>query len=135
MRVNKTDEQLVQVLEKTNNIEVQKDLLQLLGWAEPVGKYSDLLIKYLAHDDYRLRNAAARSLFPMLASGKVKCDPQIIFDLLHRETKYDKNKALGIILHSDWIKIPNAKLKYIQRLTQHEEKMISIPARRIASKS
>ena len=131
--VPKNKLQIVKELNKNISVIQKTYLLHLLGWSKDYKEIPNFLLKYIDNGNTRISNAAMRSLFPMVASGKFKPPLHLVVPLIYRRSPYVKNKSLGILAYIKNINL-RKKLKkeldinYLKKLSRHKKQMVNIPA-------
>lgn len=104
------------------------DGICLLGWAANKKKSGGVLEKYMKHGSIHIATTSARALFPLVASEAYIPKKAGVVALLHRRSKFAKNKALGLLAF-----LPNRTFvtwmdkhlsNEIQLLAQHKDRFI-----------
>ncbi len=124
--VGKSDE-VLKALADSKNKKIT-ELIHLLGWSCDTKSAGKILERYLFSDNIEWVNAAARALFPMIAAGKYRMDIKNIFALLHKRSKFCKNKAMGILAFYPTNDLneafPLEERNYIKKLSHHSDTLI-----------
>lgn len=115
-----TDEvQLLNTHKKARTSKERSNILHLMGWSPHIDSVAPILVQNLSDPSVVVSNAAARSLFPLVVSKKYKLDVSHVITLLHRRSKYHKNKSLGLLLYwpckEDLLSLSNEELLYIKK--------------------
>lgn len=124
---------IIKELNKNISNNQKSHLLHLLGWSKEYKKVPNLLLLYVDDRNTSVSNAAMRSLFPMVASGKFKIPIRQVIPLIYRRSPYVKNKSLGLLAFiKDKNQLNELKkeldIEYIKKLAKHKKQMISVPA-------
>jgi hypothetical protein len=104
------------------------DAMCFLGWATNKKDAGNILEEYMMQPSIPVAAAAARALFPLVASVQYIPQKESVVHLLHRKSKFAKNKALGLLafLPSDvliaWM--DKALTVEIQSLSKHKDVFI-----------
>ncbi len=104
------------------------DALCLLGWATNKKGAGNILEEYMTHPSIPVAAAAARALFPLVASVQYIPQKESVVHLLHRKSRFAKNKALGLFafLPDDVLKawMDETLAIEIQSLSKHKDVFI-----------
>ena len=131
-------DKIIYTLNKEQSIETKTYLLHLLGWSNEYKEIPIILASFFDSKNISIVNAAARALFPMIASGKTKLPLDETYKLLKKRNKYLKNKALGLLAFSSAKDLEEIKKvfskKYIDKLTMSKESIVSSPAKMLLNR-
>ena len=141
-KLRKTEEDFLETIPKIKNFIIntakkEKNkkklslLLHLLGWSKDYKKTPSFLMGYIDYDNVSIGNAAMRSLFPMVASGKFAPKIKKINNLTYKRSKYVKNKSLGILAFIKKDIKYHVDKKYIEKLVKSKIEMVRGPAKMV----
>lgn len=127
---------IIDELERVADLDKKTHLLHLLGWAGDMKMAGEMLVQHVTSRNSDHANAALRSLFPLVVTGKYKLNKRLIHDLLYARPLVVKNKVLGLLafLPQDQISslVNNDDVLYIKQLAKHRNKpIIATPAQMV----
>lgn len=112
--------------------------LHLMGWSIHVEKVAPILLTHLKDPATAASNAAARALFPWVVHGTCSFDISHVLVLLHRRSKYHKNKALGLLLYwprqDEVLGLSAPEKEYIRGLAKKSEPMFALLAQQLTER-
>lgn len=122
---------IISAAKKEKNSKKLSLFLHLLGWSKDYKRIPAFLMNFIDYNKTSVSNAAMRSLFPMVASGKFIPEVKRINDLIYKRSKYVKNKSLGILafVKADIRSLVNKKR--IEKLTESKVEMVREPAKMV----
>ncbi len=120
-------EELFLLWKNTSSVEKRTSVLYLMGWSAHYEKTIPIFIQGMKDSSTEISNISARSLFPIIISKKYHLDIEYIIALMHRRSKYHKNKALGFLLYWPYVlelkELSEKELIYIKKLSKHNAPM------------